>query len=502
MIYTMMVMLSTISSYSLMEYFLPVIEHEGNKRGGTMNKNTSSILIIDDEPGIHEILSRLLESEFKICTAYSGTEGLEKLNNINPNLILLDLRMPQMSGITFLRKLRKAGKDIPVIVLTAYGGVNSAVQAIKLGAVDYIEKPFDNRKLKQTIENFLSKRKNIQELPVRQEIIGESSEIKKVWKLVEKYGPTDLPILLYGETGTGKELFARAIHEISKRSQGAFVPLDCSVLPESLVESELFGYEKGAFTGAKENKPGQLEWADGGTLFLDEISNLPMSYQAKLLRVLQEREYVSLGARNTKSLDVRFISASNVVLSKAIQQNSFRNDLYYRISGVVIELPPLRDREGDIELLAYHFIRKYGKKYNKTNLRISDEAIELLLSHHWPGNVRELEHAVLRAVIIADYVIRPEHFIPNIQREIPVSDERISALDNDDSNTLSVHLNFTCDVNKPVDLKQIKKEISSEVEKQIITEVKKRLSLNQTELAEFLRIDPKTLRSKEKKYTL
>lgn len=449
-----------------------------------------SILIIDDDPRMHELLFRQLEPEFVLCAASSGPEGLEKVHAIQPDLVLLDLVMPQISGMEVLKRLKETGREIPVIVLTAYGGVDSAVQAIKLGAADYLEKPFENQKLKQAIKTFLPRRKIVQELPIRQDIIGESPQIQRVWRLVEKYGPTDLPILLEGETGTGKERFARGIHEISKRGQGPFVAVDCSVLPESLVESELFGYEKGAFTGANVNKPGRLAWAKGGTFLLDEISNLPLFYQTKLLRVIQEQQYTPLGAKGVKPLDVRFVSTSNLDLREAIQQGTFREDLYYRISGMVIELPPLREREGDIELLARYFMERYGKRYHKPHLEISAEAMEPLLSHRWPGNVRELEYVLSRAVIMADRLILPQHILLGSQRNGPASTNQ---------GGIGLKLNFVYDIRQSIDLKRVKEEAAAEVERQLIAEVKKKLSLNQTELARFLGIDPKTLRSKERK---
>ena len=456
-----------------------------------MSKNPA-ILVIDDEPAIRESLTRLLEPEFSTHTACSGIEGLTMVDLIAPDLVLLDMRMPQMSGLTILKKLKENSKDIPVIILTAYGSVNSAVRAIKLGAADYIEKPFESQKLKQVVRTILKRKQDIEELSSLLGIVGKSPPIQEVWQLVERYGPTDLPILLQGETGTGKELFARALHQVSKQCKEPFVPIDCSVLPESLVESEIFGYEKGAFTDAKKSKAGRLEWANGGTVLLDEIGNLPLSYQAKFLRVLQEKRYIPLGARKSRSLDIRPLSASNIDLGQAIQHGSFREDLYYRVSGVIIELPPLREREGDIKLLARYFIEKYGRKYNKQALEISDEAMDLLLSYHWPGNIRELEHLITRAVISAGKTILPEHLLLRSQKEILTSA-------GNGKRAIRLELEVGCSTEDPIDLKKIKREIEGKAERLIIAEVKKkRASLNQTELAKFLGIDTKTLRSKIK----
>jgi two-component system response regulator AtoC len=459
----------------------------------------ATILVIDDEPGVHKSLNLLLQSDFSVHTALSGEEGLEKAGVISPDLVLLDLIMPQMSGMEVLSKLTQNGKQVPVIIFTAYGSVDSAVRAIKLGAADYIEKPFDNQKLKRAMAEILKGRKSFQDLPIRQDIIGESPQIQKIWRLVEKYGPTDLPILFQGETGTGKELFASAIHEISKRSREAFVPVDCSAIPEALFESELFGYERGAFTGASVSKPGQLDWADRGTFFLDEVSNLSLPYQAKLLRVIQERQYVPLGGRTTKEIDVRFISSSNVDLSEAVEHGAFREDLYYRISGVCIELPPLREREGDIELLARHFMSDYARIYNKPALEISDEAMELLLSHPWPGNVRELKYTTGAAAASAGQVVLPEHLPPNFQIRSGRNKKRISVSKGNGNGGVTLELSFSCDVTHPIDLKKFKQKIAAEAERLIIAETRKRLSLNQMDLAKFLGIDPKTLRAKVKR---
>jgi len=453
--------------------------------------SSPTILLIDDEEAAHKTLSRALDSEFSILSAYSGPEGLKKADLIAPELILLDMSMPQMSGLTVLKKLGENGKSVPVIILTAYGNVTSAVQAIKLGAADYIEKPFADGKLKQTLRAILKGKQDIEKLSSHLAIVGKSPQIQKVWQLIEKYGPTDLPVLLQGETGTGKELFARALHEISKRCKGPFVPVECYALPESLVESEVFGYEKGAFTDADRAKPGRLEWANGGTLLLDEVGNLPLRYQTKLLRVLQEQQYVPLGARKVRSLDVRVVSASNTDLRKAIQHGSFREDLFYRISGVIIELPPLRERQGDIELLARHFVEKFGRKYHKQAVEISDEAMDLLLSYYWPGNVRELEHLMGGAVVLANQIVLPEHIALRSSKEIPISG-------NNDRRNITLELKFSCNTQRPINLKKIKQTLAEKAERLIITEVKKRVTLNQTELAKFLCVDPKTLRSKVK----
>jgi DNA-binding NtrC family response regulator len=456
--------------------------------------HSTSILVIDDEPGMHKCVSRMLQPDFSVHMAISGEEGLKKADTISPDLILLDLNMPGMTGMEVLRELTQS-IDIPVIVFTGYGSIDTAVRSTKLGAVDYIEKPFDSGKLSEVVNEVLEGRKSYRKLPSCQNIIGESPQIRRIWRLIERYGPTDLPILLQGETGTGKELFARAIHEISKRKQGAFVPVDCITLPETLFESEIFGYERGAFTGANTKKPGQLDRANKGTFFLDEIPNLPMIYQPKLLRVLQERQYTPLGAMSARAVDVRFVSSSNVDLREAVESGAFREDLYYRVAGVCIELPPLRKREGDIELLARHFMDEYARRYNRPTPDITDETMELLLSYTWPGNIRELEYTMAAAVAGAGRTVLPQHlasrFRMNSQRASSISVEK-------DNGKVKFELGFSCDITQPIDLKELKNTIAAEVEGLIITEVKKTHSLSQTDMAKFLGIDPKTLRSKER----
>ena len=447
-----------------------------------------TILVIDDEPGMQHLLTRLLQPKYTVAVASSGAEGLAQVDAMAPDLVLLDLRLPQMSGMSVLRKLRDTRKDVPVIILTGHVSVDTAVQALKLGAVDYLAKPFTAQQFEHTLQAFFAGRKTIQELPSCQGIIGESAQIRRVWQLLERYGPTDLPILLQGETGTGKELFARALHEFSKRSQGPFAPVDCAALPEALVESEIFGYHKGAFTGADGDKPGLLAWANGGTLFLDEIGNLPLSYQAKLLRVIQEQRYIPLGGREMKTLDTRFVSAYNLDLQEATERGTFRKDLYYRIAGVTIVLPPLREREGDIALLARHFVQVYSRKYQKPPVDIADETMELLRAYHWPGNVRELEHVIAGAVILADQCLSPEHLAPYLRGLSPLVG---------DGADIVVTLRYRCNSAASIDLKKIKHQAAAEAERQLLTAVQQQLSLTQTELARFLHIDPKTLRSKK-----
>ena len=317
-------------------------------------------------------------------------------------------------------------------------------------------------------------------------IVGDSPELKKSWHLIEKYAPTELPVLLRGETGTGKELFARAVHELSSRREGPFVAVDCSTLPESLLESEIFGHEKGAFTGAHHAKTGQFEWAHKGTLFLDEIGNAPLIYQIKLLRFLQCRQITPLGGAKTKKIDVRIVCATNEKLDVAMANGRFRSDLYYRIGCGEIYLPALRSRRGDVNILVAFFIHKIGRKYGKTGIKIDKNAMLCLLNYVWPGNIRELEYVMERAIVLADKIIYQTHL------NLPVKSYQKQIIQDNDRVNLSV--DYDCDFSCPIDLKKIKEEIVRKIECQIVSEVKNRWQFKQGELAEFLRIDPKTLR--------
>jgi len=464
-------------------------------QGRFLMNHRPSILFIDDEVQLHRFIGRILEEEYVIHSAYTGLEGLEKARILKPNLILLDLMLPEMTGLEVLKKIKESHIQTPVIIVSGYGKIDSAVQTIKLGAVDYVEKPFQNQKIKDIVKKFLYVTPTDKDLSVRRYIIGESPQIKKIWDLIDAFGPTELPILLEGPTGTGKELFSRAIHEASNRRNNSFVAIDCSTLPESLIEGELFGFEKGAFTGANASKPGRIEWASGGTLFLDEITNIPLAQQAKLLRMIQEQKISPLGGKREKSLDIRFVCATNIDIREAIRKGTFREDLYYRLSGLVIKLPPLTERQGDIELLIRHFLEKYRLILKKDQLEISDEAMKHLLSHSWPGNIRELAHTMYAAVAIAERIILPEHF-EQIQGFLPSSlpSSPIPTFSQDDEK-VELSLSLACDFSKRIDLKKIKEKAASEIEKKIVKEIRKKHLFNQTQLAQYLGIDPKTLRS-------
>jgi len=370
------------------------------------------IHIIDDEPVIHDVLSQLLASEgYDVEISSSGEEGLQKHPGRAFDLILLDLLMPGMDGLEVLKAIRKIDPKAVIIIITAYASVESAIEAMKFGAYDYIQKPFKHEELLLTIKRALD-HKSLQEenLRLREElkrkfsfgnIIGRSKPMENIFELIKAAAPTRSTILVQGESGTGKELVARAIHLNSNRSDYPFVIVNSGSLPPDLLESHLFGHVKGAFTGAVSEKQGLFEAADDGTIFFDEISSLNLETQAKLLRVMQDREFMRLGGTKTIKVDVRIIAATNTDLEELIRQKMFRKDLYYRLNVIKIELPPLRERKEDIPLLTKHFIDVYAKENNKEIEGVSEDVLEILEKNIWPGNVRELENLIERAVVFA-----------------------------------------------------------------------------------------------------
>ncbi len=370
------------------------------------------ILIVDDEQIVRESLTNWLKEEsYQVEAAENGTLALEKIRQSPFQVVLLDLKMPGMDGIQVLTELKKDFPDIEVIIMTAYGSVNTAVEAIKAGAYDYIVKPFDPEEVALLIKKILEHKNLIlenillrQQLEERYEfedLIGKGAAMQQVFELIRNVAPTQATVLITGESGTGKELVAKAIHAISPRRFEPFIALSCGALPDTLLESELFGYEKGAFTGAAHTKKGRFEMADGGTLFLDEVGEISLKTQIDLLRVLQEKAFRRLGGTELIKVDVRIISATNRDLAQAITQGIFRPDLFYRLNVVGLHLPPLRERREDIPLLAKHFLRRYAIEINKKIERLAPSALELLMEYNWPGNVRELENAIERAVVIS-----------------------------------------------------------------------------------------------------
>jgi len=380
-----------------------------------LNKSPKqSILVVDDDKNICKMIEINLRKEkiYEIRTASNGESCLKSLSDSMPDLVLMDIQMPGINGIETLKRIKEIEPLVPVVMMSAHGTIEKAVESMKLGAHDFITKPFASERLLVTVRNALmssSLEREVDEL--RRElknkyqfknIVGQSGVMQEVFRNIEKVVNSNVTVLITGESGTGKELIAKAIHYHSKlRADKSFVAVNCSALPETLLESELFGHEKGSFTGATGRRMGKFESADGGTVFLDEIGDMTPAMQAKVLRVLQEREFERVGGNELVKIDTRVISATNKNLEDAVKKGEFREDLYYRISVFPIKLPPLRERKEDIPLIAAHFLNKYSLQEGKQIEQISPEALELLMAYHWPGNVRELENTIERAVVLA-----------------------------------------------------------------------------------------------------
>jgi two-component system NtrC family response regulator len=387
------------------------------------------ILIVDDEPDTILILQDRLEMDnYEVVTATDGYEALSMIDRDLPDLVLLDIQMPRMDGMETLARLNQKYTGLLVIMLTAHGTIQRAVEATKLGAYDFLEKPFQpeevKRKVDQALEHRRASEESLRETLIHsyEEIIGESPQIVEALKTIEKVADTDSTVLIQGESGTGKELVARALHRNSSRGSREMVVVNCAAIPEALLESELFGHERGAFTGATHQLIGKFERAHGSTLFLDEIGDMSLGLQAKLLRTLQEKEIERLGGTKTIRVDVRFIAATNQDLRQAIEAGKFRRDLYYRLNMIPIYLPPLRERREDILPLAEYFLQKQSRAHNQPARLISQKARDILMNYDWPGNVRELEYTILRAVLFSEgEVILPKHLPVELQSPSPRS---------------------------------------------------------------------------------
>jgi DNA-binding NtrC family response regulator len=403
--------------------------------------STTRILIVDDELVVRDSLARWFESEdFEVLTAASAPEALEQLARSRFDLALVDIKMPGVDGIELQQRLLQADPDLPVIIMTGYASVETAVKALKAGAYDYITKPFDPDDLVHLVKNAVSHRAATKEVAKLKDnlsrvfpdtqLIGQSAAMRRVVEMVETVAPSDATVMITGESGTGKEVVARAIHAASPRRFNPMVVIHCGALTESLLESELFGYEKGAFTGAQARKKGKFEVADGGTVFLDEISDITLRTQTDLLRVLQEKEIVRVGDTVTVKVDFRVIAATNKRLERLVEQGIFRPDLYYRLNVFNIDIPPLRERREDIPPLAKHFIEKFAASMNRTAPRLAPRTLELLLGYHWPGNVRELENAIERALLISrEDDLPPEAFPFQVNPTRPIYGQRLEDIE-------------------------------------------------------------------------
>jgi two-component system response regulator HydG len=394
----------------------------------------SKILVVDDEPSHRKMLNAVLaENGYEIQQADDGQSAIEAVEKRFYDLILMDVRMSRISGIEALKKIREISPGIPIIIMTAYASVNTAVDALKSGAYDYLTKPLDIDELKILVSKALRHRQLEQENIFLKEqlgdrfdfsnIISQSAEMKKLLETVALVAPTEATVLILGESGTGKELIANAIHQNSPRQNRPFIKVNCAALPETLLESELFGHEKGAFTGATARRQGRFHLADKGTIFLDEIAEMSSSTQTKILRVLQEREFEPVGSSETVKVDVRIITATNKKLKEEIQKNRFREDLYYRINVVSLTVPALRERRDDILLLADFFLKQFAEKNQRLIKGFTPKAMDLILRHDWPGNVRELENVVERAIIMArgDMITPPD--FPEVLQKLDIDRE-------------------------------------------------------------------------------
>ncbi len=455
-----------------------------------------TILVVDDEPNYLIILEELLEDEgFEVLTARNGNEALEIAEKSDINLIVTDMQMPGMNGVELLSETKNRWPAIPVIMVTAFGEVDKAVSAMQAGAFNFLSKPFKNDELianiNKAIEHHAVVRENIRLRNEAKErcsfsgMVGKNRKMQQVYTLIEKVAPTRTSVLITGESGTGKELIAKAIHYNSDREGAPFISVNCAALPDNLLESELFGHEKGAFTGAISLRKGRFERADSGTLFLDEIGEMPVTLQAKLLRIIQEQTFERVGGSSELSVDVRILTATNKDLKEEVAQGKFREDLYYRLNVLNIHIPPLRERMDDIPLLAAHFIEKFRNQMDKPNLSISSEAVAFLSSLPWDGNIRELENTIERASILCNKdTITPDDVQPDtLSSNHPEID---SKFDIDDL--------FRSDIRLP--------EVLDAIEKKLLLRAMNQADYVQTKAAKSLGITKSLLQYKMKKFSI
>ncbi len=452
-----------------------------------------TILVVDDEEIMREILDALLTREgYDVRLASSGAEGIELARSLSFDAAIVDVMMPGIGGIETLEELRKIDDDLPVMMITAYASVENAIAAMKRNAFDYISKPFKNEEVLVVVRNAVERRSLVREnralrqnLQARQnqfgDIIGRSARMRDVFDLIMQAAPSRSTILIQGESGTGKELVARAVHMNSPRAERAFITVNSGSLPPDLLESNLFGHVKGAFTGAVYPKKGLFELADRGTIFFDEIGNIPLETQAKLLRVIQEREFMRLGGVETIKVDVRIIAATNVDLKRMTEEGRFREDLFYRLHVITVQLPPLRDRRDDIPLLVQHFLDKYSAENRKSGFELEPEALDLLIDCDWPGNVRELENVIERAVVLAHGTRIGVDLIPESVRS-------------------SRHFSLPQFVVPPEGISF--KEVITDFEKRLIESSLEAAGGVQKRAAELLHIKPTTLNEMIKRYDI
>nr|WP_299034256.1 sigma-54 dependent transcriptional regulator [uncultured Tenacibaculum sp.] len=440
-----------------------------------MQLKKENILIVDDDVHILELLHRHLQSwNYHTYKAVSVKEAVAILRDTSIDLLITDLKMPEVDGFELVKFVSEHYPKLPKLIVTGYPSVQDSLEAIKSGVVAYLTKPFMKSELKEAMDDALKKSKTTQGSTTQKkehkefygDMIGASEKINEIFQIIDRVKNNKATVSIKGESGTGKELVARAIHYEGKFSKEPYIAVNCGAIPENLLESELFGYVKGAFTGADKNREGFFQAANGGTIFLDEIGNASLNVQAKLLRALQEKEVVKVGAQKAEKVDVRIIAATNNNLKEMIQEGSFREDLFYRLTVVEIEVPPLRERKEDISMLAEKFLFKYGVEYKDRFVKMSPKALAILMRYDWPGNIRELENIIQRAVIMCDRVVEVEHLPDSLKYNVNFSEEGLISL--------------------------------KEMEKRHIQNVLNATNNNKTQAAKILQIDRKTLREKLK----
>ena len=450
------------------------------------------ILVVDDEAEIRSLLAAVLQNKgYEVVTAEDGAAALQAVPRERPAVILMDLSMPRMNGMDALPEIKRLDAEVPVIICTAHADLATAVRAMKLGAYDYLTKPFDVELLILTLERAVERHRlhsRIEELKWQgqgsslAERMGGSPAIAQVIQQVAQVAESNFTVLVQGETGTGKELVARGIHQQSPRRPAPFVAVDCGAIPETLVESELFGHERGAFTGAQARREGHFQLAKGGTLFLDEIGNVPLATQAKLLRALEQREVNPLGATRAVAVDTRIIAATNSELEESVKAGRFRADLYYRLSEFTIALPPLRSRREDIRHLSQRFLDEVSMELRRPVRRIADEAMQVLLHHDWPGNVRELRNVVRKAALLATDVVTPEH-IPALSASAPAPSRAAAE-----------------PLGEDLSLREVAELAAGQAEREVIRHALESTKGNKSQAARLLRTDYTTLHAKMKRY--
>lgn len=450
------------------------------------------ILLADDEQNIRRVLSAILRREgYEVSTVADGEEALAVLKVEEFHAVITDLKMPRLDGMALLKQVTLDYPDLPVLIITAHGTVDTAVEALKLGAFDYISKPFEQDELKTILSKAVATR-NLSRQDVhltgaergQYEIIGRHESMCRIYDIIRKVADTPSTVLITGESGTGKELISKALHENSARAAKPFIKINCAAIPKNLVESELFGYEKGAFTGAATRKPGRFELAHHGTLFLDEIAEIPLEMQVKLLRALQEHEFERVGGIKTLQVDVRLITATNRQLTEEIEKGSFREDLFYRLNVVPIHLPPLRDRLSDIPLLVEYFLGKFNKRLKRNVKEVEQAALDRLLKYPWPGNIRELENVLERTILFIESDTITEQDLPEELFKGSIGEGLRPMAQQNGS------------------LKEIVKENTFKLEKNLIIQALKETKGNVTQAAKRLKISRKSLQNKMKEYGL